>query len=108
MGPIQQPVGAGPVVVCLALHAGRFTCGFDTWIESCRFSQSHRRLVARLKPSENVSRNCCVFACMNPGGRYQATWNGVPMTFTRPHDALLQIQLPPTAGELVVTERADN
>lgn len=79
---------------------GRFTCGFDTWIESCRFSHDNTRLYAKLKPSQNFSRTFSVLACMNPNSRYRVTWNGELATFTTPHDGLLQIQLPPGSGEL--------
>jgi hypothetical protein len=81
---------------------GRFTCGFDAWMESCHFSRNNRRFQARLKPLGNSNRNFSVLVCMNPDSRYEATWNGVPATFTLIHDGLLQIQLPFRPGELNV------
>jgi len=81
---------------------GRFTCGFDTWIESGSFSQDNRRFRAKLKPSQNSGRTISVLACMNPGGKYQPLWNGKPAQFTVPHDSLLQIQLPSEPGELSI------
>jgi hypothetical protein len=82
---------------------GRFHCGFDTWIESCRFSEDNRKLVAKLNPASNAKRNFSVLVCMNAGPRYRVTWNGAPVPFTVVHDGLLQIQLPPPPGELRVT-----
>lgn len=81
---------------------GRFTCGFDTWIESSGFSKDNRRFHAKLKPSQNSGRTMSVLVCMNPGANYQVLWNGKPVQFTMPHDRLLQIQLPSEAGELNV------
>ena len=79
---------------------GRFTCGFDVWIERCEFSGDNRRLRVKLKPVNGVVRNFSVLACMNPESRYKALWNGQPAAVTNPHDGLLQIQLPPGTGEL--------
>jgi len=79
---------------------GRFTCGFDVWIERCEFSGDNRRLRVKLKPVNGVVRNFSVLACMNPESRYMALWNGQPAAVTNPHDGLLQIQLPPGTGEL--------
>ena len=81
---------------------GRFHCGFDTWIDSCRFSNDNRKLVAKLKPASSANRHFSVLACMAAGSRYAVTWNGAPVPFTTAHDGLLQIQLPPQPGELRV------
>ena len=79
---------------------GRFTSGFDIWIERCEFSRNNRRLRARLKPANGAGRGCSVLACMNPDSRYQVLWNGKSAAVTNPHDGFLQIQLPPGPGEL--------
>ena len=79
---------------------GRFTCGFDAWMEHCEFSRNNRRLRAKLKTANGNGRNFSVLACMNPDSRYRVTWNGQPAAFTNPHDGLLQIQLPDGPGEL--------
>lgn len=81
---------------------GRFTCGFDTWIESCEFSGNNRGLRAKLKPANGVGRNFSILACMNPDSRYRVTWNGRAVTVANPHDGLLQIQLPAGPGELKI------
>ncbi len=85
---------------------GRFTCGFDAWIESSRFSKDNRRFHAKLIPSQNSSRTFSVLVCMNPSDNYRALWNGKPAQFTVPHDSLLQIQLPSEPGELSVVNGA--
>ena len=81
---------------------GRFTCGFDVWMERCKFSRENQRLHATLKTANGNGRNFSVLACMNPDSRYRCTWNGQPAAFTNPHDGLLQIQLPVGSGELNV------
>ncbi len=81
---------------------GRFNCGFNTWVESCRFSGNNRRLRAKLKPSRDTARNFSVLACMNPDSRYRVAWNGGQVNFQTLHDGMLEIQLPPQAGELQV------
>lgn len=86
---------------------GRFTTGFDIWIESCEFSRSNRRLRAKMKPANGVGRDYSVLACMNPDSRYRALWNDKTVTITSPHDGLLQIQLPAGPGELRIEKVAD-
>ncbi|HEX3628441.1 MAG TPA: twin-arginine translocation signal domain-containing protein [Verrucomicrobiae bacterium] len=81
---------------------GRFTCGFNAWIESCEFSRDDRRLRVKLKPLHGAERDFSVLACMNPKSRYRVLWNGKPAAATTPHDGLLQIQLPAGPGELHV------
>ncbi|MGH7942922.1 MAG: MGH1-like glycoside hydrolase domain-containing protein, partial [Limisphaerales bacterium] len=78
---------------------GRFTCGFDLWIEHCEFSRNNRSLRAKLKRLNGADRNSTVLACMNPDSRYRVLWNGVSIAATC-HEHCLQIQLPPTPGEL--------
>ena len=84
---------------------GRLTCGFELWVEECRFSRSNRRLRAKLKSSGRLGREFTALACMNPDSRYQARWNEKPLEFTTPHDGLLQIGLPrePKPGNLEIT-----
>ncbi len=85
---------------------GRFTCGFDIWIERCNFSAGNRRLQARLISTANQSSlGSTVLACMHPSANYQVTWNGKPAQFELVFDGLLQIQIPATenAGWLVVS-----
>ncbi len=85
---------------------GRFTCGFDAWIEECRFSNGNRELRAQIKTTKSGSvLGSVVLACMHPDSKYTVTWNGVATPFARPFDALLQIQIPPgpTSGELSVS-----
>lgn len=84
---------------------GRFTCGFDAWIHSCEFRHDHRALRATLKrTASNVNGEFSVLACMNPGPRYKALWNGSPVKCTVVHDGLLHVQLPAQAstGELSI------
>lgn len=81
---------------------GRLTCGFDTWIERCRFSPDKRRLDARLRPGPFLRRHFSVLACMSPGPQYRVEWNGSAAAFNCVHDGLLQIQLPPEPGKLSV------
>jgi hypothetical protein len=84
---------------------GRFTCGFDAWIQSCVFRDNHRELRTILKVSANKSnREFSVLACMHPESKYKALWNGSPIKFTVVHDGLLQVQLPAEAhpGELFI------
>jgi len=81
---------------------GRFTCGFDVWMERCEFSRNNRRLRVNLKPANGNGRNVSVLACMNPDSRYRVTWNGQTAVSINPHDSLLQIQLPAGPGELRV------
>jgi hypothetical protein len=110
----REPYGAGwiqfaslssPALTWFAAlyTPGRFHCGFNTWIENCRFSDDNRNLVAKLQPAEKANRTYSVLACMAAGSRYRVTWNGAPVPFTMVHDGLLQIQLPPQPGELRVT-----
>jgi hypothetical protein len=107
----REPYGAGwiqfaslssPALTWFAAlyTPGRFHCGFDTWIESCHFSNDNQKLVAKLKPTQYANRNYSVLACMTAGSRYRVTWNGAPVPFINAHDGLLQIQLPPQPGEL--------
>ena len=79
---------------------GRFTSGFDSWIERCEFSRNNQRLRVKSKPVTATSRKFSVLACMNPNSRYRALWNGQSVGITNSHDRLLQIQLPSEAGEL--------
>jgi hypothetical protein len=80
---------------------GRFTSGFDVWIESCEFSRNHRRLRVKLRPLNGGGRNFSVLACMNPDSRYRVFWNGgYPPGEFYVNDGLLQIQLPAEPGEL--------
>jgi hypothetical protein len=81
---------------------GRFTCGFEVWLESCEFSRNNRRLRAELKTGTGAGRDFSVLACMNPDSSYRATWNGQTVTVTNPHDGLLQIELPGGTGELKI------
>ena len=88
---------------------GRFTCGFETWLLDCQFSENNRRLRVKLKAPGDSIRKFSVLACMNPESRYQVRWNGEPMEFKYAHDGLLQIQLPREEkfGELVIGSTAD-
>lgn len=79
---------------------GRFTCGFDTWIENLKFSRDHRELRANLKTLAVRGRNISVLACMNPRSHYHVTWNAQPASCTSPIEGLLLIQLPAGSGEL--------
>jgi hypothetical protein len=85
---------------------GRLTCGFEVWVEDCRFQRNNRRLRATLKSTGTLGRPFSVLACMNPAARYRVEWNEMPAVFTTLHDGLLQIQLSREAepGELRVTE----
>jgi hypothetical protein len=108
----RGPVGAGwcqfsslsSPALCwfAALYTpGRFTSGFDVWIESCEFSRNNRRLRAKLKPAHGAGRDFSVLACMNPDSRYRVLWNGgYPRQAYYVNDALLQIKLPAGPGEL--------
>ncbi|HEY1789375.1 MAG TPA: twin-arginine translocation signal domain-containing protein [Verrucomicrobiae bacterium] len=107
----RDPVGAGwcqfsslssPALSWFAslYTPGRFTSGFDVWIENCEFSRTNRKLRAKLKPAYGPGRDFSVFACMNPDSRYQVFWNGKSVAVTNPHDGFLQIQLPAGPGEL--------
>jgi len=107
----REPVGAGwcqfsslssPALSWFAslFTPGRFTCGFNVWVQSCEFGWNNRGLRAELKPANGVGRDCSVLACMNPDSSYRATWNGQVVTVTSPHEGLLQIQLPAGTGEL--------
>ncbi len=109
----REPYGAGWVQFSslsspalswfVALYTpGRFHCGFDTWIESCRFNDGNRKLVAKLKPAQNANWRCSVLACMAAGSRYHATWNGAPVWFTTVQDGLLHIELPSGPGQLCI------
>lgn len=84
---------------------GRFTCGFDAWIQSCEFRDDHRELRAKLKVSpHSAGGEFSVLACMRPGPKYRAFWNGSPVRYAVVHDGLLQVQLPAqaSAGELSI------
>lgn len=84
---------------------GRFTCGFDAWIHSCEFRDDHRALHATLKrTASNMNDQFSILACMNPGSKYRAFWNGLPAKCTVVHDGLLHVQLPAQAstGELSI------
>jgi hypothetical protein len=106
----HKPYGAGwsqfsslssPVLPWFAslYTPGRLTCGFDVWIQHCSFSQSNRRLEARLKlDRDQPGRQFSVLACMNPDSSYTVQWNGAAVEFTKLHDGLLQIQLPCRSG----------
>jgi hypothetical protein len=101
----QEPFGAGwhqfsslssPVLSWFAslYTPGRLTCGFETWVEECHFSQDNRQLRTKLKSTSNDSdRQFSILACMNPDSHYRVRWNGADVTFTTLHDGLLQIQL---------------
>ena len=84
---------------------GRFTCGFETWVMDCQFSENNRRFYARLKSAGDSARKFSVLACMKTDSRYQVHWNGEPAEFQNVHDGLLQIQLPREGkpGELIIT-----
>jgi hypothetical protein len=87
---------------------GRFTNGFDVWIESCEFSRNNRRLRVKLKPLNGANRNVSVLACMNPDSRYRVFWNrGYPPGEHYVNDGLLQIQLPAEPGELRIEVEPD-
>jgi len=73
---------------------GRLTCGFDVWLEQFEFSESNRRLHAKLKSTGESGREFSLLACMNPDKQYQVRWNGKPVKTITVHDGLLQIQLP--------------
>ncbi len=78
---------------------GRFTCGFDAWIETCEFDDNHRQLRVKLRSaSTGIHHERSVLACMRSDAKYRALWNGAPIQHTRIHDGLLQIQLPGGAG----------
>lgn len=80
---------------------GRFTTGFEVWIESCEFSRNNRRLRVKLKPVHGAARDFNVLACMNPDSRYRVLWNdGYPRKACYVNDGLLQITLPAGPGEL--------
>ena len=83
---------------------GRLTCGFEVWIDKCRFDKNNRRLRATMKSTGQSGREFSVLACMNPDERYQVRWNGKAVPFSVLHDGLLQIQLPreSAVGELQV------
>jgi hypothetical protein len=109
----REPMGAGwcqfsslssPALSWFAslYTPGRFTSGFDVWIESCEFSRENRRLRAKLKPANGPGRDFSVLVCMNPNSRYRVLWNGKSAVFTNPHDGLLQIQLAAGPGELKI------
>ncbi len=116
----HKPYGAGwsqfsslssPVLPWFAslYTPGRLTCGFDVWIRHCSFSQSNRRLQARLKlDRDQPGRQFSVLACMNPDSSYTVQWNGAAVEFTKLHDGLLQIQLPcrSGAGDLSIRDTA--
>jgi len=72
---------------------GRLTCGFEVWLEECRFSKNNRRLQAELKSTGQPGREFSILACMNPDAKYQVRWNGKSVEATTLHDGLLQIQL---------------
>lgn len=112
----QPPLGRGwPQFTSLSSPAlswfaslytpGRLTCGFEVWLEKCRFDESHRRLQAKLKSAGTPGKPFSVLACMNPDGRYRVEWNGMPAPFTVFHEGLLQIQLTRESGpgELRIT-----
>lgn len=74
---------------------GRFTCGFDTWIESAAFTEGNGRFRARLRSTGPVANKIIsVLVCMQPGHTYQVLWNGVRVEHRVVHDGLLQIELP--------------
>jgi len=77
---------------------GRLTCGFEAWIDECRFSRNNCRLRAKLKSAGDLGRPFSVLACMNPNSHYRVLWNGTAASFTTLHDGLLQIQLPRKSG----------
>lgn len=84
---------------------GRFTCGFDAWIQLCEFRDNHRELRVKLKGTANdADREFSVLACMHPESKYKAFFNGSPVKYTVVHDSLLQVQLPSQAptGELSI------
>jgi hypothetical protein len=84
---------------------GRFTCGFDVWIQSCDFRNNHREFRVKLKgTANNANREFSVLACMNPESKYKAFFNGSPVKYTVVQDGLLQVQLPSQAptGELSI------
>jgi hypothetical protein len=86
---------------------GRFTCGFDVWIQSCIFRDNHRELHSKLKVSaNNFNREFSILACMHPESNYKALWNGSPVKFAVVHDGLLQVQLPAenSSGELSILQ----
>jgi len=85
---------------------GRLTCGFDTWVVSCLFSDDHRELRAALKSTKNTPQSSfSVLICMSPAVKYRVRWNGVAVGFTVVHQGLLQVELPyePGTVELSVT-----
>jgi hypothetical protein len=90
-----------------ALHTpGRFTCGFDTWVERCQFSNGNQELHAKLRRTTSGSvDDPVVLACMNPASNYTVKWNGTAIPAARPFDGLLQIQIPqsPASGELSIS-----
>jgi len=87
-----------------ALHTpGRLTCGFDVWIEACRFDANTRRLRARLQHTGS-SAAFSLLACMPVSPRYEVLWNREPVDFTQVQDGLLDIRIERTAdfGELLI------
>jgi hypothetical protein len=86
------------------------TCGFDAWIESCRFSRDNRQLRAKLKSGGDPGRKFNVLACMNSRSHYAVRWNGEPADFAIVHDGLLQIELTRGAkpGELLITRMTND
>jgi len=83
---------------------GRLTCGFEVWVEACRFDKNNRRLRATLKSTGQLGRQFSILACMNPNAHYRVRWNGKPVEVSTVHDGLLHIQLPRESapGELQI------
>lgn len=78
---------------------GRFTCGFDTWIQSSEFRNNNSELRAKLKVSaDGRNRETSILACMRPSLKYRVLWDGSPVTHKVVHDGLLWIQLPAQAS----------
>jgi Glycosyl hydrolase family 63 C-terminal domain len=84
---------------------GRFTSGFDVWIQSCQFLDHNRELRAKLNiSSHNANREASILACMHPESQYRVSWNGSTAKHTVVHDGLLLVQLPAqsSSGELSI------
>ncbi len=71
---------------------GRLTCGFDVWIEDCRFIAEKKQLRSRLQGSGS-SAQFSLLACMPPASRYQVRWNGSPVALHVVQDGLLHIRV---------------
>lgn len=76
----------------------RLTVGFDTLIQRQQFTDYNRRLDADLITHASAAQPHAVLVSLAAGPRYQARWNGQPVTGHERYPGVFEVTLPPAPG----------